>query len=354
MPNKEDLIRQANALTHRRVNWTPLMTQCYVRVLWNFEQRLSQFQILQPKNIFGDPDYSYLTKYVIPIDELDADHIDNYKTAFRKLQKELMEFGDATDPDPKNAYACYPFLSGQKWNPSNKTFNVEVPEGLIPYLIDLKQNYTAYDALTAMQFSGKYTERFYELCSKYRAMKSKTFFVLVDELRAMFKFSGRKYENIADLQRFVLTPSQEEMKAAFDNSTCDIYFMFWIDERDKVAPGAKGGRPKVDRVRFAIHEKRIKQDKIVKPTESNLPDRTTKAQAIFNMLGNIFGGSNPYYKSVIMPISNAIIKDLRTADKIIDFLQRARKDRDVERLPGYVRAVLKDEFGIEPMQIKSK
>lgn len=350
-----EMVAFKNSLVHRSARFTPLMTRCYVKVLWEFSKRYEVWEDLQPKNLFGDPDYSILNHYLIPLSEFDdregegGGHLKEVKTALTKLAKEGITIGDMNDEDENNDYAYFPFISGLEYKSSIKSFNINISSLMLPLLIEQKKEFTQFNAIIAMQFSGKYTERFYELCNQYRRRKEKTFFLEVDEIKRMFRLED-KYPRFNQFLERVIDPAKDEMKAAYEGGSCDLCFDYFTKDDEKAASGASGrGRKAITRIWFTITEKTPQNAKIKPVSEENLLDTQSKVGLILSVLGSVFGISNPYYRKIGAHVTAAIMKDVKVADRLIGTLKRIRKDEadgKVNDVAAYTRTVLSKEFGM--------
>ena len=343
-----------NRLIARRTSMTPLMTRCYVKTIWEFEKKLMVWEDLHPKDIFGDPDYGMLLKYTIPIGEIDPDyHSSDVKKAMKKLTTTTMEIGSVDDDKD---WWCFPMLAGCKYSDKAKVFTVSLSPILVPMLIEQKKNFTKFDALTAMQFTGKYTERFYEICHQYRSRKSKQFFLDVDEIRKMFRLEN-KYPRFPDIVKYVILPAQQEMREAYDNGTCDLAFTHYTKDEDKV--GSSRGRKTYDRLWFVVMERDsvIRQPKVTPVTALNHMETKEKLDIIFNVLSNIFGADNPYYKGIALPLTSLITHDTHNADRMISVLSRIRKEQSdgkISDVAAYTRRVFEKEFKLTPNVVSSQ
>lgn len=348
-----ELVAVKNDLVHRSARFTPLMSRCYVKVLWEFSKRYEEWEAYNPQTLFGDPDYSMMMIYQIPQSELDEDHLKDVKKALIKLSQEGMKVGDIDANDKDSGYK--PFLSGYEYSAKNKTFTVYLSPIMVPYLIEQKKNFTQFNAIVAMQFSGKYTERFYELCNQYRRRKEKTFFLEVDEIKRMFRLENG-YSRFNDFCKRVIDPAKEEMKSAFDNGSCDLWFDYYTKEDEKTASGASGrGRKANSRIWFTIAEKKPQSEKNRHVNNENLGTTQEKTTIILSSLGSIFGRTSPYYRCLCPLVTKAIIADVKVADKLIETLKRIREGEgngDVNDAAAYTRSVLEREYGMVVPRLK--
>lgn len=108
---------------------------------------------------------------------------------------------------------------------------------LKPYLLQLKEQYTAITLEYALLLRKGYSHRIYDLLKQYQQIGSRI--LLIEDLRLMMEIEG-KYPRYRDFRRYVLEAAQEEI-----NTKTDISFEF---------KPIKKGR-KVDAIHFTITTK---------------------------------------------------------------------------------------------------
>jgi len=125
---------------------------------------------------------------------------------------------------------------------------------LKPFLLKLKEKFTAYSLQIAVKFDSAYSIRIYELLKQYEKLGTRS--ISVKELRAFLGISDKEYKKYYDFKRRVIFKAYKELK-----EKADIYFEF--EEKKK-------GR-KIEEIVFYIHknpnfkEERIEVKENVKP-----------------------------------------------------------------------------------------
>jgi len=114
-----------------------------------------------------------------------------------------------------------------------QTIEIEVSKKILPYLVELAEQYTEYDLLIAMTLQTKYSQRFYEYCSQYRNLGY--FKMTIDELRKKLMIS-EKYPRFALLKKYVLNVAQKELQTLYDKGECDVYFTYTGDPKEARTP----------------------------------------------------------------------------------------------------------------------
>lgn len=79
---------------------------------------------------------------------------------------------------------------------------------IVPYLVNLKANFTQYLRSDISSVSGAYTIRFYELICQYKTIGKRE--VSISDLRFMLNI-GNKYPLFSDFRRWVIEPSIKEI-----------------------------------------------------------------------------------------------------------------------------------------------
>ena len=119
---------------------------------------------------------------------------------------------------------------------------IQVSHKLMPFLVELSSQYTAYSLHVAMSLKSKWSQRMYELCQKWQGTDG--FRITVDDLRKSFMLE-EKYDRYALLNERVLQVAKRELKELYDLGQCDVYFEF--SEK-------RNGR-KVETLRFKLFRK---------------------------------------------------------------------------------------------------
>lgn len=76
------------------------------------------------------------------------------------------------------------FVNYVKHIKNKSYFEVQVSKEVLPYYVELAQNFTSYSMTVAIALKSTFSQRFYELCCQYR--NAGFFFYTVEKLREMF------------------------------------------------------------------------------------------------------------------------------------------------------------------------
>ena len=107
---------------------------------------------------------------------------------------------------------------------------VQVSKKLIPYLVELTQQYTEYSLTVAMSLRSKWSQRIYEICSQWRSAGG--FRISIKDLREQFMLEA-KYSEYAALKERVLQIAHKELKTLYDAGQCDLYFEYSEEKKGR-------------------------------------------------------------------------------------------------------------------------
>lgn len=144
------------------------------------------------------------------------------------------------------------WLSYVKVNKKSEKVLIEIDRTIVPFLFDLKEQFTQYQLYNILAMKSAFSVRLYELLKSYAYQKSKIFDI--DELKRLFMVENVKsYYNYKDFRRKVLEKAQSEI-----NNLTDINISF--------EPITKGR--KVVQVKFNINQKNTAERCIASKTAS--------------------------------------------------------------------------------------
>ena len=199
---------------------------------------------------------------------------------------------------------------------------IQVSHKLMPFLVELSSQYTAYSLHVAMSLKSKWSQRMYELCQKWQGTDG--FRISVDELRQAFILE-EKYNRYALLNERVLQVAKRELKELYDLGQCDVYFEF-TEERN--------GRS-VEMLRFKLFRKNAMN---VKTTNDLLLEMIPLFQSL--------------YETTTKPKNDVFIKEvimqLQKYPDLIEPLNKRIKEILAEGMkndtPRYIRFILNEDI----------
>jgi plasmid replication initiation protein len=208
---------------------------------------------------------------------------------------------------------------------------IQVSHKLMPFLVELSSQYTAYSLHVAMSLKSKYSQRMYELCQKWQGTDG--FRMSVDDLRHSFMLEN-KYNRYALLNERVLTVAKDELKELYDQGQCDVYFEFTEERKGR----------SVEMLRFKLFRKNTMN---VKTTNDLLLELIPIFQKIYETDSK--PKNDTFVKEVIM--------QLQKFPNLIDPLNKRIKEILADGMrndtPKYIRYILnEDVMGYDPKKDK--
>jgi plasmid replication initiation protein len=224
--------------------------------------------------------------------------------------------------DTPDLYLNVGYINWVKHKKRNPYMEVEVSKEILPYLVALAEHFTTYSLTVAIALKSVYSQRLYELCSKWKN-RGKYFFYSIDELRKMFSIEN-KYPRFGDLNLNVLKVAQKELKEAYDEGFSDLYFDY--------KPKDKKGK-KILSVEFFIHERK-----------TNIPTHTLDDYINFitSKLKTYYPKNKKYVEIILKTLNDKPGIAEEMANKIIQ-KEDAYPRSDV---PAILKYVFSEDFGI--------
>lgn len=209
---------------------------------------------------------------------------------------------------------------------------ISVNNLIIPFLTDIAKGFTAYSAVVAMALKSSYSQRLYELCSRFK--DTKKWFVAPDTLRDMLNLP-KSYQDYKNIRTRVLDVAQKELKDLFDEGQCDLHFSY------EEIRGGKGRGGSVKELIFTIH---VADKKGIKTGINELT--ASKFQAIANFMREYFDtdmeANVRYINNVLVLLSDTSTKV--NFDTLIEKIDIAKTKGNPA---GYFRTILKKDLKIE-------
>jgi plasmid replication initiation protein len=186
--SKEVEIRQHNALTNARYDYTELQLD----LLFFTVSRLRKDQ----KTV----------TYELPIKELSAltgkqYHLPYLRQATADMGSRMFEVETSERIKQLWMFQRVEYLKGQG------IIEIKLTEDILPYLFDLKDNFTSYSLAAALRLNSKYAKRIYQICSQWKDL-GETKKYDIQEFKKMLGLlddkGNEKMERISDFRESVL------------------------------------------------------------------------------------------------------------------------------------------------------
>ena len=147
--NKELEIRQHNALTNARYEYTELQLDLFFFIISKLRK--------------GDKD----TVYQLDIMELSGLTGKRYNGAY--LHKATADMGSRMlEVEDANEYRQIWMFQQIRYLKGQGIIEFDLTRHVLPYLFDLKNNFTSYALAAALRLTSKYAKRIYQLCSQWK------------------------------------------------------------------------------------------------------------------------------------------------------------------------------------------
>lgn len=147
--------------------------------------------------------------------------------------------------DTKDNELITGWLSSIEIKKNSGIIELEFSEKLIPYLLQLKEQFTKYQLKNILHLKNKYSIRMYELCKQYESIGKREF--KIKELKEMLGCEG-KYKDFRNFKKFVLDIVTKEI-----NEYTDIDIDY-----NKITEGRK-----TTGIKFSIKDKVDEEDLIL-------------------------------------------------------------------------------------------
>ena len=210
--NKELEIRQHNALTNARYEYTELQLDLFFFIISKLRK--------------GDKD----TLYHLDIMELSNLTGKRYNGAY--LQKatadmgsRMLEVEDASEYQQIWMFQRIRFLKGQG------IIEFDLTRHILPFLFDLKNNFTSYELAAALRLTSKYAKRVYQLCSQWKNLGETKKYDILDFKRMLGLVDDKgtdKMPRISDFKTSVLDLATKQI-----NEHTELHISYTMEKKGK-------------------------------------------------------------------------------------------------------------------------
>lgn len=134
-----------------------------------------------------------------------------------------------------NRWITVGWINYAERNVDDRSFNVQISNKIIPYILNLAKNYTSLDFLCLNEITNLYAYRIYMKCCQWKA--TGWFKMTEDEIRETLciyhidKSTGKKttpkYTNPSQFRTKVLEVAKKELKDLYNKGLIDCYFDYF-------------------------------------------------------------------------------------------------------------------------------
>ena len=209
---KELEIRQHNVLTNARYDYTELQLDVLFFLISKLRKEqptaIYQLSILELSALTGKQyHYQYLRKATEAMGSrmFEVEHEKGYR------QMWMFQYVD--------------YLKGQG------VVEIKLSEAILPYLFDLKDNFTSYELQAALKLGSKYAKRIYQLCSQWKDLGETKKYDL-QEFKKMLGLlddkGNEKLKQLGQLREKVLDPAMKQI-----NEHTELYTTYTLGKKGR-------------------------------------------------------------------------------------------------------------------------
>jgi plasmid replication initiation protein len=137
------------------------------------------------------------------------------------------------------------FIASAEYIDGKGLIEIQLSAMALSLYMELKQKFTTFELGTALNLSGKYSKRLYEIMSMYKNFPNKTFTVPLNLLKERMEILD-SYPSYSQFERAVIKSAQMEM-----DEKADVTFTY----TPILAPALGKGRRGVESIKFTVHRK---------------------------------------------------------------------------------------------------
>lgn len=198
---KNKVVLKSNNLIEARYN------------LSNLEQKLLLISICEIKNRNGENTIDFTTKELYKILNIATNRQNELRKILEQLVNKSVIIIDKSLKNRKKTLVTH-WFSSVTYN-EDGTIKISFDTELLPYLLQLRTNFTTYTLDNILPMKKKYSIRFYELLKQYQKIGKRNF--TVSELREILNCEN-EYLKFAEFERRIIVPAVKEI-----NDHSDIY-----------------------------------------------------------------------------------------------------------------------------------
>jgi len=205
-------IRQHNALTNARFEYTELQLDLFFFIISKLRK--------------GDKE----TVYQLDITELSSLTGKRYNGAYlhkatADMGSRMLEVEDAKEYRQIWMFQQIRFLKGQG------IIEFDLTRHVLPYLFDLKNNFTSYELAAALRLTSKYAKRIYQLCSQWKNLGETKKYDILDFKRMLGLVDDKgtdKMPRISDFKASVLDLAAKQI-----NEHTELHVSYTLEKKGK-------------------------------------------------------------------------------------------------------------------------
>jgi plasmid replication initiation protein len=305
------ILYQSNAITESRYKFDLVEKRIIYFIIAEIRKRYIE-QVKGQRDVFND---LIITIKGEQLRKADTNMKRVYASAMALRKKDIEINNDET-------WLTVGYINYVKHNKQTDTVEFGVSKQILPYLVELTAKFTSYQLAVAITLKSIYTQRFYELCSQW---KSKGYFYMkLDKLRRILQ-CDEKFKAYGEFRRGVIDISQKELKEAYDQAICDLWFEYKTLEKE--------GK-KVITLEFFVHTKENAEKPVYSITDYQF------------FIKNIMNAAYPKDKGFVDRVISATCNNFELAEQLAEKLSKKQKEYPGKELPAILRYILKEDFAL--------
>jgi plasmid replication initiation protein len=319
---REIKLAQDNKLTLSRQEFTPIEKRCLYYVIKEVRRLYVNKDIEKGDKVYQD---LFSDMYLILEPEQLQDlggRVDEVYRALRRLREREIII------DNEKEWIATAWILQAKHDKDTNLYTIQVSRDILPYLVELAEQFTSYSLIVAISLKSTYSQRFYELCSMYK--NKGMFFLSIEKLLYIFKLEDKKtYHNNAHLKRRVIDVAQNELQTLFDEGQCDLYFTYRVKDK-------KG--KKILSYWFDIHTRKTEEQKRI-----DVDSTVAQIKAILQIVKTFIKNDVKYIKRV----ETALHLNPSNVTDILHKLRLKVNDYPSNEIAPIIRYVLREDYEIK-------
>ena len=202
LPSAPSQIRQHNVLTTARYNYTELQMDIMIFLISKLRQTKDNLV------------------YTLPLQELSRLTGKEYNYSY--LKDSTADMGSRVfEVKTDNTYDQIWMFQKISYLDGKGVIQVTLSNDILPYLFDLKNNFTSYEIEASLKLSSKYAKRIYQICSQWKDRGATPTYDLLDlkKMLGLIDAKGNEeYPAFGNFKTRVLNPAIEQINSRTDLS----------------------------------------------------------------------------------------------------------------------------------------
>lgn len=256
------LLPSCDRVKHETVLWSNILVNSPT-VYSVMERRLLYFIALQIKHRFVDRNLGVPESWKELYFRLTDDDLAQLggKTHTIQTYEALSSIGEKfislplQDKTGKTVLGKIHWIDAFFYQVESGQYLVRVSPEMMPFLINLGENFTTFDVATAIQLTSKYTQKFYEICCQFakphhfkfhgRYLKPNVIALSIKKIKYLFDLNDQidprtgkvikksSCSDFTDIRRRILDSSAEDLRDLYYASQSNVWFDYSLEKKGR-------------------------------------------------------------------------------------------------------------------------